>query len=186
MGNCVLPHRRTQDYAEQALDHHSPVEEGVEGLLRVQGEQLQGSGAGASHDRRGKRRRIWFEIRGSDSAIFTHSSRGFLVASAVGGRISYNKYFRVLPSAGEWTTIEVGQQLVGSKTVYTITIGGKKVFSTTNSKPAAFENVKVYASSGWYSPVSGFIRNLLIENKNDGRSIHIFKNVYNCNILRYR
>ena len=119
-------------------------------------------------------------------AIFTHSSRGFLVASAVGGRISYNKYFRVLPSTGEWTTIEVGQELVGSKTVYTITIGGKKVFSTTNSKPAAFENVKVYASSGWYSPVSGFIRNLLIENKNDGRSIHIFKNVYNCNILRYR
>ena len=31
MGNCVLPHRRTQDYAEQALDHNSPVEKGVEG-----------------------------------------------------------------------------------------------------------------------------------------------------------
>ena len=111
-------------------------------------------------------------------AIWTHSSRGFIVSSAVGGRYSYNKVLKPLPSAGEWTTIEIGQEFDGSKVVYSITIGGKKVFSTTNSKPSAFENVKVYASSNWYSPVSGFIKNLLIENKNDGESIHILNDMF--------
>ena len=104
-------------------------------------------------------------------AIWTHSSRGFLVSSAVGGKPSFSKYFKALPSTGEWINIEVNQQLEGSKMIYSIFIGGKKVFSTTNSKPAEFENVQVFASSGWYSPVSGFIKNLLIQNKNDGRSI---------------
>ena len=104
-------------------------------------------------------------------AIWTHSSKGFLVSSAVGGKPSFSKYFKALPSTGEWINIEVGQQLEGSKMIYSIFIGGKKVFSTTNSKPAEFENVQVFASSGWYSPVSGFIKNLRIQNKNDGRSI---------------
>ena len=104
-------------------------------------------------------------------AIWTHSSRGFLVSSAVGGKSSYAKYFKPLPSLGEWTSIKVAQELVGSRMVYSITIGGKKVFSVTNSKPAQFENVKVYASSDWYSPVSGSMRNLLIQNKNYGELI---------------
>ena len=104
-------------------------------------------------------------------AIWTRSSKGFLISSAVNGRYSYSKYFKVLPAAGEWINIEVGQQLEGSKMIYYISIGGKKVFSTRNSKPSEFENVQVFASSGWYSLVSGFIKNLLIQNKNDGRSI---------------
>ena len=104
-------------------------------------------------------------------AIWTHSSRGFLISSAVGGRFNFAKYFKALPSLGEWINIEVGQQLEGSKMIYSIFIGGKKMFSTTNSKPAEFENVQVFASSTWYSPVSGFIRNLLIQNKNDGKSV---------------
>ena len=105
-------------------------------------------------------------------AIWTHSSKGFLISSAVNGRYSYAKYFKkALPAAGEWINIEVGQQLEGSKMIYYIYIGGKKVFSTRNSKPSEFENVQVFASSSWYSPVSGFIKNLLIQNKNDGKSI---------------
>ena len=105
-------------------------------------------------------------------AIWTHSSKGFLISSAVNGRHSFSKYFKeALPAAGEWVNIEVGQQLEGSKSIYYISIGGKKVFSTRNSKPSEFENVKVFASSSWYSPVSGFIKNLLIQNKNDGRLI---------------
>ena len=105
-------------------------------------------------------------------AIWTHSSKGFLISSAVNGRYGYSKYFKeALPAAGEWVNIEVGQQLEGSKMIYYIYIGGKKVFSTRNSKPSEFENVKVFASSSWYSPVSGFIKNLLIQNKNDGRLI---------------
>ena len=113
-------------------------------------------------------------------AIWTHSSRGLLVSSAVGGKYSYAKYFKPLPPPGEWTTINVAQELVGSKTVYSIAIGGKKVFSVTNSKPAQFENVKVYASTDWYSPVSGSMRNLLIQNKNYGELILTLPNVICC------
>ena len=106
-------------------------------------------------------------------AIWTHSSKGFLISSAVGGESSYAKYFKVLPSSGEWTNIEVGQKLEASETVYYISIAGEEVFSTRNSKPSEFENVQVFASSRWYSPVRGFIKNLFISNKNDGRSIDL-------------
>ena len=102
-------------------------------------------------------------------AIWTHPTRGFLVSSAVGGRYSYSKYFKKLPSLNEWTTVEVGQEMVKSKIVYYVAIGGKKVFSYTNSRPSEFEDVKVYAASNWYTPVSGSIKNLLIQNKNDGK-----------------
>ena len=111
-------------------------------------------------------------------AIWTSGSSRFLISSAVNGRVSFGKYVRPVPSAGEWTTIEIGQESVGSKVVYSITIDGKKVFSTTNSKPSAFENVKVYASSSWYLPVSGFIKNLLIENRNYGETIQDFYQVF--------
>ena len=117
-------------------------------------------------------------------AIWAHSSRGFLVSSAVGGKPSFSKYFKPLPSTGEWINIEVGQQLEGSEMIYSIFIAGKKVFSTTNSKPAEFENVQVFASSRWYQPVSGFIKNLLIQNKNDGRST-ILTMSFICCLLRY-
>ena len=104
-------------------------------------------------------------------AIWTHSSKGFLVSSAVGGKPSLSKYFKALPSTGEWINIEVSQQLEGSQMIYSIFIGGKKVFSARNTQPSEFQNVHVFASSRWYQPVSGFIKNLLIQNKNDGSSI---------------
>ena len=73
-----------------------------------------------------------------------------------------------MPVVGEWTTIEVGQRLVASNIIYYINIDEKEVLSYRNSKPAEFENVKVFAASNWYTPVSGLMRNLLIQNKNDG------------------
>ena len=101
-------------------------------------------------------------------AIWTHSTKGFLISSAVGGKYSYSKYFKALPSTEKWINIEVSQELEANSMIYSITIGGKKVFSTRNSRPEEFENVQVFASSSWYSPVNGFIKNLLIENKNAG------------------
>lgn len=102
-------------------------------------------------------------------AIWIHSSKGFLISSAVNGKYSYSKYLKSLPALGVWTKIEVGQQFVESKMVYSIIIGGRKVFSVTNSKPSEFENVKVYAASDWFSPLSGSIKNLLIQIKNGGK-----------------
>ena len=58
--------------------------------------------------------------------------------------------------------------MVKSKIVYFVAIGGERVFSYTNSKPSEFENVKVYAASNWFTPVTGSIRNLLVQNNNDG------------------
>ena len=104
-------------------------------------------------------------------AIWVHASRGFLISSGVGGKVSFAKYFKALPGIGEWISIEVGQELFASKTIYYISIGGRKVYYTKNSKPMEFKNVKLFASSSWYSPANGFIRNLLIQNKNDGRTI---------------
>ena len=104
-------------------------------------------------------------------AIWTHPSRGFLISSAVGGKVSFAKYFKALPGNGEWISIEVGQELVASKTFYYVSIRGTKMFHTKNSEPTEFENVKLFASSSWFSPANGFLKNLLIQNKNDGRSI---------------
>ena len=36
-----------------------------------------------------------------------------------------------------------------------------------NTKPEAFDNVKVYASDPWYFPVDGTIRNLSISSKSE-------------------
>ena len=103
-------------------------------------------------------------------AIWTHSSKkAFLVTSAVNGKYSYANWLKnKLPSTKKWINIMITQQIEASKMTYSITIGGKKLITTTNTQPSRFENVKVYISSGWYSPVSGSIKNLLIENRNNG------------------
>ena len=103
-------------------------------------------------------------------AIWTHSTKGFLVASAVAGKFSYSKYFNALPSTNIWINMEVGQEETAGNMIYYVNIDGKKMLSVKNSRPSEFENVQVFASSSWYSPVNGFIKNLLIENKNEGRS----------------
>lgn len=102
-------------------------------------------------------------------SIWTSSTKGFLICSAVSNRLSYCKYFKPLPAAGEWVKIQVGQEMVGSKMIYSISIDGTQRFSIENTHPAEFENVKVFASSPWYSPGSGFIKNLRIENNLDGK-----------------
>ena len=108
-------------------------------------------------------------------AIWADSSKGFLITSAVNGRASYAQWIKPLPPVGEWTTVEVGQELVGRTTIYSITIGGTEVFSGTNSEPAEFEEVKVYACSEWYNPLNGSIRNILIRHKNYGEPVFALK-----------
>ena len=102
-------------------------------------------------------------------ALWIHSTRGMLVSSGVGGKVSYAKYYKPVPTPGQWVNIVIGQELVGSAMKYFISIDGKEKLSVTNSKPAEFENVKVFASTNWYTPMDGAIKNLLIETKLDGR-----------------
>ena len=98
-------------------------------------------------------------------AIWIHKSRGVMISSALNGKVAYTKSIRTLPPAGKWTSIEVGQSLVGSKYYYTITIGGKSYLKITNTKPVELSNVKVFAGSPWYTARKGMIRNLEIEIK---------------------
>ena len=103
-------------------------------------------------------------------AIWTHKTKGLLVASAVSGEVSYSEYFQPLPKIGEWISIEIAQEVEVSDTIYSITIAGEKVLSETNTNPSRFEKVKVFSSSSWYTAASGVIRNLVIKNKNSGKS----------------
>ena len=98
-------------------------------------------------------------------AIWLHKTRGVLVSSAIDGKVAYSKTVKPLPAAGEWTKIEVSQVLVGAKHVYSITIGDKKVFSKTNSKPVELTDVKVYSGNPWSTSQSGFLQNLMIDIK---------------------
>ena len=104
-------------------------------------------------------------------ALWIHSTRGMLVSSGVGGKVSYAKYYKPVPKPGQWVNIVIGQELVGSAMKYSISIDGKEKLSVPNSKPAEFENVKVFASTNWYTPMDGAIKNLLIETKLDGRCL---------------
>ena len=97
-------------------------------------------------------------------AIWFHKTRGVLVSSALDGRVSFNKVFKPLPPAGEWTRIEVSQILVSSRYMYSITIGNK-VFSKPNTEPVELSGVKVYAGSPWSLGQKGSLRNLKIEIK---------------------
>ena len=67
MEGGVFPQSRTQDKKKQSPGHHSPPEEGMEGLLWLQGQQLQRSTTSHAHDNGGKRRWKRGQIRRPDS-----------------------------------------------------------------------------------------------------------------------
>ena len=82
--------------------------------------------------------------------------------------IPVNQVIPVIPGSQVIPVIPLSQEETAGNMIYYVNIGGKKVLSVKNSRPSEFENVKVFASSSWYSPVNGFIKNLVIENKNRG------------------
>ena len=109
-------------------------------------------------------------------AVWMHNTKGLLIISTVGTKISYPTYSKPVPTPGQWVNIEIGQEKVPTRRVsqgyvmkFSITVDGTRKRYVTNTKPSDFENVKVYASTPWYNPVSGAIKNLLIETKLDGR-----------------
>ena len=159
------------------------IEEGFQQVLHMT-TGGKGAGSGAKYGDR-------------TPAIWRHSSRGFLISSAVNGKPSFSNYIKP-PSWWYyqlWVKIEVGQELVDSEMIYYISIdgidahpgsgrrrgrGGRRGrrgrgrrlsadYSAKNSAPSEFRDVKVYASSPWYNPMNGYIRNLVIKNKQKGR-----------------
>ena len=98
-------------------------------------------------------------------AIWIHKTRGVMISTALNGRAAFTKIFKTVPPAGEWTRIEVGQSLVGSEYIYSITIADKNVFTIENAEPVELSEVKVFAGSPWSTARKGSIRNLEIEIK---------------------
>ena len=103
-------------------------------------------------------------------SLWFHRTRGVYIAMALGGKASVGKFFRgKLPRAGEWTRFEIKQEKEGSRYMFSLIVGDEELWSTQNTKPVDFEDVKVYAASPWYVAQAGSIRDFHVENKKRGK-----------------
>ena len=102
-------------------------------------------------------------------AVWFHQTEGILIASYVNGNDSFLKTFKGFPETGEWIKIEISQVKAGSQYVYSIAINGEERFSEENTMAEEFFNVHVYASSPFFQGQKGSIRNVTVENKEDGK-----------------
>ena len=102
-------------------------------------------------------------------AVWFHKTEGILIAAYVNGNDSFLKTFKGLPESGEWIKIEISQVKAGSQYVYSIAINGAEKFSMENTRAEQFSNVRVFASSPYYSGQIGSIRKVTVENKVDGK-----------------
>ena len=130
----------------------NPTDYSFRGYASVLHMTMGGRGVGSSAEVGDRTPAIWF-----------HKTRGVMVSSALDGKASYNKFFRPLPLAGEWTKIEVSQSLISSQYMYSIVIGNKQVFTRPNKEPLELSDVKVFAGNPWDSGQKGSLRNLKIE-----------------------
>ena len=88
------------------------------------------------------------------------NNQGLLVRSA-----HNNGGSRDLPIINLWTTVVVDQIQKNDdrKHLFSVSIGGKEVFSVEDTKPEKLVNVKVFASDPRLPAQPGAIRNLVIE-----------------------
>lgn len=80
------------------------------------------------------------------------------ISSAVNGNPYFYKTAAISPN--DWHNIEIGQQKVGKQFYYSITVDGRRVTRVVNNKTETFHDVKVFVSDPWYTPQTGFVRNL--------------------------
>ena len=110
-------------------------------------------------------------------ALWMYKKNGVVkvvVATTLNGKASMSKVSNELPPAiNEWTNFEISQERKGSDYIFTLVMKDKILWSTKNTKPQEFSNVKVFASSKWYVAQSGYIRGLKIENKIQGKRLRI-------------
>ena len=69
---------------------------------------------------------------------------------------------------GEWITVEISQLRVDSTYYWSIVINKQQQIKIVNTKPAEFQNVKVYASNPWNNALKGAIRNFTFQSKRSG------------------
>ena len=97
----------------------------------------------------------------------TVGSSSIKVESRINGQ-NVKKFLKPPPPAGQWTKVQVEQQVINGKYAFSITIGSKTTVLTRDNRNAEeFLGVKVYSGSPWASPASGQIRKLLVETKSE-------------------
>ena len=102
-------------------------------------------------------------------AVWFHKSKGIMVAAYVNGKKGFLKTFKGLPNSGEWIKIKISQVKAGPQYIYSIAINGAEKFSMEHTRAEEFSNVRVFASSPYYSGQIGSIRKVTVENKVDGK-----------------
>ena len=102
-------------------------------------------------------------------AVWFHKTEGILVGAFVNDNHSFLKTFEAFPDRREWVKIEISQVLAGSQYIYTISINGEEKFSVENIRVKEFYKVQVFASSPFFLGQKGSIRNVTVENKEDGK-----------------
>ena len=108
-------------------------------------------------------------------ALWIHKTKGVYIATTLNDKPNEGIFFKTKkPSLNEWTSVEISQVVVGSKYIFSLIIGGETLWSVENTKPRKFYSVKVFASSGWYTPQEGSIRQFKIENILSGETYYPF------------
>jgi len=105
---------------------------------------------------------VWF--RPSSSSATTNKLH---ICSAIDGKVSYCYDSELFP-LNKWIKVKISQTKVSDNYEYVITLNDKKVMQKKNSRPANFDDVKVYTADPWYNAQPGYIKNLKVtENYND-------------------
>ena len=104
--------------------------------------------------------------------VWIHPEKGIKFSYAVNGTHDHGFYCRLhKPEAGIWTRYEVSQvREEEGEYFFAISINGKEVHRTVNTRPEVFANVDVFASNPWdANPESqASLRNLKIESEVSG------------------
>jgi hypothetical protein len=109
-------------------------------------------------------------------AVFFHPNDGLRINSDVSNQ--HSNFLRDFPAPpiGEWTKIQISQELVNHEFKYRISINENKKFAVgvcvcvwgvDNSKADGFKKVKVFAADPWYPAQPGFVKNLSINVKGE-------------------
>ena len=121
---------------------------------------------------------------GERSMSLWFNNQGLLVRSA-----HNNGGSRYLPIINLWTTVVIDQiQKNDGKHLFSVSIGGKEVFSVEDTKPEKLLNVKVFASDPRLPAQPGSIRNLVIETEGEFykySSYFVFIRPLGLNVLKH-
>jgi len=97
--------------------------------------------------------------------ILTYDKKLYVEVSGlpIDGPDGFDDYYSDIIPINTWISVQLRQQLENGKYQFIFLLDGKQIFKKENPTPQEFNNVKVYASSPWYSYAQeGSIRNLVV------------------------